>query len=814
MKSTMIPQQPSTQVRLWQRALALCLVVLLVCPPAVARGGGRAGIDALMEEPDMLAPPRANLPANILWSSEETLQVQGSTVAGSAFGQNGQIDISIGQDSVAGSPTGMTLGKPQYSATGEMVVPLLGVASNARIKGVSAVPAVRAVLGRVDLLPKLHALKTVEVPPVPDLNAFIRDKKSAIELGKALFWEANVGSDGNACASCHFAAGADNRMKNQLGPGLRAGDHTYSRNFQAAESAILTNKNSKGEKEEGHTFKSTASGGGGANYTLVADDFPFRRLANPLDRNSTMLFDSDDVVSSQGTFAGDLLSVASNGTENCKNRPLDEFSVGGLLVRKVAPRNAPTVINAVFNHRNFWDGRANNVFNGNNPFGDRDPDARVLDMLSDGSVVPVRMALSNASLASQAVGPALSDFEMSCSGKSFKTLGRKVLAMRALANQSVHAQDSVLAALVSSTGKGLKDTYADMVKRAFHPRWWAGTGSYAGYTQMESNFAMIWGIAIMMYEATLISDEAPIDKFLGWPGQAGDLKALSVQEQRGLGIFRDKGACASCHKGAEFTSAATGLQPNRDTNLTEQMFVGLGQIGLYDNGYYNIGVRPSQEDVGVGDIDPWGNSLSFTRQFLGMVSGKPAPDAFQVRPCLFSILSDARECWTAPSPELTRTGVDGAFKTPTLRNVSLTKPYFHNGSRISLEQVVEFYNRGGDRRGPDGNDSSGFSGPNASGGGTSNAHPSIRSLGLTEQEQKDLVAFLRNGLTDRRVACQQAPFDHPALRLTNGHAGDHIKIEQNGATGEGRDDYLDLPEVGSNGVPAGQCLRNDDGSVV
>ena len=604
MKSTMIPQQPSTQVRPWQRALALCLVVLLVCPPAVARGGGRAGIDALMEEPDMLAPTRANLPANILWSSEETLQVQGSTVAGSAFGQNGQIDISIGQDSVAGSPTGMTLGKPQYSATGEMVVPLLGVASKARIKGVSAVPAVRAVLGRVDLLPKLHALKTVEVPPVPDLNAFIRDKKSAIELGKALFWEANVGSDGNACASCHFAAGADNRMKNQLGPGLRAGDHTFSRNFQAAESAILTNKNSKGEKEEGHTFKSTASGGGGANYTLVADDFPFRRLANPLDRNSTMLFDSDDVVSSQGTFAGDLLSVASNGTENCKNRPLDEFSVGGLLVRKVAPRNAPTVINAVFNHRNFWDGRANNVFNGNNPFGDRDPDARVLDMLSDGSVVPVRMALSNASLASQAVGPALSDFEMSCSGKSFKTLGRKVLAMRALANQSVHAQDSVLAALVSSTGKGLKDTYADMVKRAFHPRWWAGTGSYAGYTQMESNFAMIWGIAIMMYEATLISDEAPIDKFLGWPGQAGDLKALSVQEQRGLGLFRDKGACASCHKGAEFTSAATGLQPSRDTNLTEQMFVGLGQIGLYDNGYYNIGVRPSQEDVGVGDIDP------------------------------------------------------------------------------------------------------------------------------------------------------------------------------------------------------------------
>ena len=74
--------------------------------------------------------------------------------------------------------------------------------------------------------------------------------------------------------------------------------------------------------------------------------------------------------------------------------------------------------------------------------------------------------------------------------------------------------------------------------------------------------------------------------------------------------------------------------------------------------------------------------------------------------------------------------------------------------------------------------------------------------------------FYVNGLTDRRVACKQAPFDHPALRLTNGHTGDHIKIEQNGVTGEGRDDYLDLPAVGATGLPTGQCLRNDDGSVV
>ena len=47
------------------------------------------------------------------------------------------------------------------------------------------------------------------------------------------------------------------------------------------------------------------------------------------------------------------------------------FNVTGYSVRQVEPRNTPTVINAVYNFRNFWDGRANNVFNGLDPFGMR-----------------------------------------------------------------------------------------------------------------------------------------------------------------------------------------------------------------------------------------------------------------------------------------------------------------------------------------------------------------------------------------------------------------------------------------------------------
>jgi len=64
----------------------------------------------------------------------------------------------------------------------------------------------------------------------------------------------------------------------------------------------------------------------------------------------------------------------------------------------------------------------------------------------------------------------------------------------------------------------------------------------------------------------------------------------------------------------------------------------------------------------------------------------------------------------------------GAFKTPTLRNVSLTAPYFHDGSASTLSAVVEHYARGGDDR--------------------SNLSPSMKTLNLSEQDKQDLVAFM------------------------------------------------------------------------
>ena len=106
-------------------------------------------------------------------------------------------------------------------------------------------------------------------------------------------------------------------------------------------------------------------------------------------------------------------------------------------MRRVEPRNAPTVINAVFNFDNFWDGRASFIFNGVNPFGFRDR-LSTLKQLESGTLRDVYLRVTNSSLASQAVGPATSNFEMSFENRTFPDVGKKLLALRPLAKQLVH----------------------------------------------------------------------------------------------------------------------------------------------------------------------------------------------------------------------------------------------------------------------------------------------------------------------------------------------------------------------------------------
>ena len=811
-----------------RRAVAGTLAVVMLLSSGSGFGRGRLGGGAAgaLGDFDLFEEMQSTtgLPASMVTGFE----VVGSTPGDGISGVGG-IPFLSGQNTISQSGEAVTL------------LPGGGKAGVARQFGQGKLAA-------------MMSLKAVGVPAMPGLANFIKDRNAAIVLGKALFWDVQAGSDGNACASCHFHAGADNRLKNQLSPGLAAGDQIFQSTAsssgttsgtttvaatdiisgivgangkvkpgvkltpsQRAKLDLYISPNDK-LKGVGKVIKATRSGGGGPNYTLKPGDFPFHQLSNPLDRESTVLFDTNDVTSSQGAFGGVFKALGTAGSEDCGDRTtVGTFEVGKVLTRRVPGRNSPSTINAVFNYRNFWDGRANNVFNGVNPFGPRDPDAKVLQLHADGTTTLTAIELPNASLASQAVGPALSEFEMSCAGRTFKDLGRKLLALKPLGLQDLHAEDSVLGPHVTPTLKGLKETYPDLIRAAFDPRWWNAQGQFNGYTQMESNFSLYWGIAIMMYESTLVSDETPYDKFVGYPGSPGDPSALTAEQQRGLALFRGKGQCVSCHKGAEFTGAATGLQPSDgEGTVIENMFLKTGELAVYDNGFYNIGVRPSAEDRGVGGTDPFGNPLSFTRNWFQLLQKQEVADPVWVDPCLFAVFSDAGACWIAPEPNGTRISVDGAFKTPGLRNIALTQPYFHNGGQFTLEQVVAFYNRGGDRRGTDGNDTTGFVAPDATNGGTTNVHPGMSPLGLTDTESADLVAFLRHALTDPRVACEQAPFDHPSLALHNGHIRDEFVVIDSNKDGKklrhGDDEFLTLPAVGAKGLSSAQCLRNDDGS--
>ena len=160
--------------------------------------------------------------------------------------------------------------------------------------------------------------------------------------------------------------------------------------------------------------------------------------------------------------------------------------------------------------------------------------------------------------------------------------------------------------------------------------------------------------AIAAFERTVVSNDSAFDRWL-----AGDKKAMSVSQWRGFKVFSDanKGNCAACHSGANFT----------------------------DNGYHNIGITPADGDAA-------------------------DPGRFAIRKVA---------------------SMKGAFKTPTLRDIELTAPYFHDGSAATLRDVVDHYVKGGVDH--------------------SNLSASMKPLNLNEQEKQDLVAFMQ-ALTGSRKA--------------------------------------------------------------
>jgi cytochrome c peroxidase len=528
-------------------------------------------------------------------------------------------------------------------------------------------------------------------------NAYkiIRDKTAAIRLGKALFWDQAAGSDGQACASCHFVAGADTRLTNQLTPGFK--DQTFDQNPNdpgqhgfAGDITFGSTRSDTGAVQHGNMISGAKAD---SNYKLKPADLPLHRLSDETNRNSPIISTTNDRISSQGAFSA-LFTGTKPANETCTVPDPSVFHAGGAAARQVEPRNTPTMINAVYKDRVFWDSRANNLFNGVDPFGlrtlENDHNARLLRFHTQGNPVETSLAVENAALASQAVGPPLSNTEMACNNRHFADLGRKLLSSTPLSLQPVSKTDSVLGSLVKSSGYGLNTTYAALIQQAFDPSWWNGpaqkyrmdTTSHhwvadntKGYTQAEINFSMFWGIAIQLYESTLITAGSPSTEFdarqargsspgglvmkTGFAGPPtsntcavtltgnnsthdADLQLL----ERGCKIFArlsgptftdgvKGGNCFVCHNATAGGGAGNGT-PSRHRLLTEgttvqgeafTLFLTVADVAgkndLRDQGASVIGLREMFSDLVSGGVDPYGGPLSYGGQLFNALNIDP-----------------------------------------------------------------------------------------------------------------------------------------------------------------------------------------------
>lgn len=186
------------------------------------------------------------------------------------------------------------------------------------------------------------------------------------------------------------------------------------------------------------------------------------------------------------------------------------------------------------------------------------------------------------------------------------------------------------------------------------------------------------GQAISAFERTLVSGDSPFDRF-----NAGDQSAMSDSAKRGLTVFRGRGRCSRCHTFSEAMPFFTDFQyHNTGVAMNDPRFDKLSRIA-----FDVVDTEQGREVIDSLAQQPGGEELGRVR-FSYVV---------------FDI---------------------GAFRTPTLRNIALTAPYFHDGSARSLAEVVRFYNEGGKQ--------------NVA------REWDLAPLALTEAEERDLIAFLES----------------------------------------------------------------------
>ena len=189
------------------------------------------------------------------------------------------------------------------------------------------------------------------------------------------------------------------------------------------------------------------------------------------------------------------------------------------------------------------------------------------------------------------------------------------------------------------------------------------------------------GQAIASYERSLISAGSRFDQW----HFGGQKNALAEPARRGFRLFVGKAGCNACHQiSAEYALFSDDQLHNTGIGYAESMRK-----------------MPTTRNI---ELAP-GIHVEVDSDTINRVSEPQANDLGH-----YEISQQPGDRWK--------------YKTPTLRNISLTAPYMHNGSLATLKQVVRFYNQGGIEN--------------------ENLDPRIKPLGLNEREIVDLVEFLRS----------------------------------------------------------------------
>jgi cytochrome c peroxidase len=224
----------------------------------------------------------------------------------------------------------------------------------------------------------------------------------------------------------------------------------------------------------------------------------------------------------------------------------------------------------------------------------------------------------------------------------------------------------------------------------------------ATVTRVYVNFAK----AIAAYESLLISRNSAFDQ---WAKAGPDSNKISDAAKRGARLFVGKAACYECHN--------SGLLSDGEFHN-----VGVPQVGAAVPTVADCVAGSVCDCVAGNNCLPWGawdglkklNANGFKR--TSAFSDSPTDTSHQK-------LYDLAALVAAKDPSVEE--LKGQWRTPGLRDVSLTGPYMHDGLYRTLEDVIWHYNEGGAP--------SGYAGTKA---------VQLKPLGLTEQDVSDLVAFL------------------------------------------------------------------------